>query len=46
MPRLTEHNIEGFAIKLLEHLGYQYIHAPGIAHDGEVRVGMNETTCG
>jgi type I restriction enzyme R subunit len=33
--RLTENTIEEFTIKLLEHLGYQYIYAPNIAHDGE-----------
>lgn len=35
MTRITEHSIEDFAIKLLEHLGYKYIYAPSIAHDGE-----------
>ncbi|TVR78699.1 MAG: HsdR family type I site-specific deoxyribonuclease [Saprospirales bacterium] len=35
MTRITEHSIEDFAIKLLEHLGYEYIYAPNIAHDGE-----------
>ncbi|WP_228236791.1 HsdR family type I site-specific deoxyribonuclease [Allomuricauda sp. M10] len=35
MSRITEHSIEGFAIKLLEHLGYEYIYAPSIAYDGE-----------
>jgi type I restriction enzyme R subunit len=30
--RLTENTIEEFTIKLLEHLGYQYIYAPNIAH--------------
>lgn len=35
MTRITEHTIEDFAIKLLEHLGYEYIYAPSIAHDGE-----------
>jgi type I site-specific restriction-modification system R (restriction) subunit/very-short-patch-repair endonuclease len=29
--RITEHSIEDFAIKLLEHLGYEYIYAPNIA---------------
>lgn len=33
--RITENTIEEFAIELLEHLGYQYIYAPDIAHDGE-----------
>lgn len=35
MTRITEHSIEDFAIKLLENLGYEYIYAPSIAHDGE-----------
>ncbi|MEZ5495539.1 MAG: HsdR family type I site-specific deoxyribonuclease [Gammaproteobacteria bacterium] len=35
MTRITENTIEDFAIKLLEHLGYEYIYAPSIAHDGE-----------
>ena len=35
MTRITEHSIEDFAIKLLEHLGYKYIYAPSFAHDGE-----------
>lgn len=35
MTRITEHSIEDFAIKLLEHLGYEYTYAPSIAHDGE-----------
>jgi len=35
MTRITEHSIEDFAIKLLEHLGYEYIYALSIAHDGE-----------
>ncbi|MEM1260282.1 MAG: HsdR family type I site-specific deoxyribonuclease [Bacteroidota bacterium] len=35
MTRITEHTIEDFAIKLLEHLGYEYRHAPSIAYDGE-----------
>ena len=35
MTRITEHSIEDFAIKWLEHLGYEYIYAPSIAHDGE-----------
>lgn len=33
MTRITENTIEEFAIKLLEHLGYQYIYAPDIAPD-------------
>ena len=35
MPKITENTIEEFAIELLEHLGYQYIYAPEIAHDGD-----------
>ncbi len=35
MIRLTENTIEDFAVKLLEHLGYDYIYAPSIAHDGD-----------
>lgn len=35
MTRITENTIEDFAIKLLEHLGYEYIYAPSIAYDGE-----------
>ncbi|MEN7550086.1 type I restriction endonuclease subunit R [Rapidithrix thailandica] len=35
MTRITENTIEDFAIKLLEGLGYEYIYAPSIAHDGE-----------
>lgn len=35
MTRITENSIEDFAIKLLEHLGYDYIYAPSIAPDGE-----------
>jgi type I restriction enzyme R subunit len=27
MPLITEHSIEDFAIKLLEHLGYEYIYS-------------------
>ena len=33
--RITENTIEEFSIELLEQLGYQYIYAPDIAHDGE-----------
>ncbi len=33
MTRITENTIEDFAIKLLEHLGYDYIYAPSIAPD-------------
>lgn len=35
MSRLTESAIEDFAIKLFERLGYDYIHAPDIAPDGD-----------
>src|SRR5680860_444206 len=35
MTRITENTIEEFTIELLERLGYQYIYAPDIAHDGE-----------
>lgn len=35
MTNLTENAIEDFAIKLFEKQGYQYIHAPDIAPDGE-----------
>ncbi len=35
MTRITENTIEEFSIELLERLGYQYIYAPDIAHDGE-----------
>ena len=33
--KITENTIEEFSIELLERLGYQYIYAPDIAHDGE-----------
>lgn len=35
MPKITEHEIEEFAIELLEGLGYEYIYAPDIAPDGD-----------
>jgi type I restriction enzyme R subunit len=35
MTRLTENSIEELAIELFEQLGYQYVYAPDIAHDGE-----------
>ena len=35
MSRLTESAIEDFAIKLFKRLGYDYVHAPDIAQDGE-----------
>jgi len=34
MTRITENTIEAFAIELLHKLGYEYIYAPDIAHDG------------
>ena len=33
MTRITENEIEEFAIKLLEYLGYEYVYAPDIAPD-------------
>lgn len=33
MTRITENTIEEFAIKLLEHLGYEYIYDSSISHD-------------
>lgn len=35
MTKITENDIELLAINSLEELGYQYIYAPSIAHDGE-----------
>lgn len=35
MERITENEIEKFAIELLEKLGYQYIYAPDIAPDSD-----------
>lgn len=35
MTRITENDIEAFAIELFESLDYQYIYAPTIAPDGE-----------
>ena len=35
MNKITEDTIEQFTIELLERLGYDYIYAPKIAHDGE-----------
>jgi type I restriction enzyme R subunit len=34
MTKITENTIEELSIELLEQLGYQYIYAPNIAHDG------------
>ena len=33
--KITESEIEQFAIELLEHQGYQYIYAPDIAPDSD-----------
>ncbi|MCK4508165.1 MAG: hypothetical protein KAU27_06480, partial [Desulfuromonadales bacterium] len=35
MTKITESAIEDFAIKLFQRLGYEYIHAPDIAPDGD-----------
>lgn len=35
MSKITESQIEAFAIELLQKQGYQYIYAPDIAPDGE-----------
>lgn len=35
MTRITENIIEGFAIELLDKLGYEYIYGPNIAPDSE-----------
>ncbi len=35
MTKITENDIELFAIKLLENMGYSYVYAPTIAPDGE-----------
>jgi type I restriction enzyme R subunit len=35
MTKITENNIEEFAIELLEKLSYEYLYAPDIAPDGE-----------
>ncbi len=35
MERMTENEIENFAIELFEKLGYQYVYAPDIAPDSE-----------
>lgn len=35
MSKLTESAIEDFAIKLFERLGFDYIHAPDVAPDGD-----------
>ncbi|MCK5591186.1 MAG: DEAD/DEAH box helicase, partial [Candidatus Pacebacteria bacterium] len=35
MPKITESQIEKFAIELLEKQGYEYIYAPDIAPDSE-----------
>lgn len=36
MTRLTESNIEEFAVELFEQLGYKYFYGPDIAPDGEM----------
>ena len=36
MKRITENEIEEFAIELLEGLSYQYIYGPDIAPDGDL----------
>ncbi|MBN2747305.1 MAG: type I restriction endonuclease subunit R, partial [Bacteroidales bacterium] len=35
MTKITENTIETFTIELLQQLGYEYIYAPDIAHDGK-----------
>ena len=35
MNKLTESDIETFTIELFEKLGYDYVHAPDIAPDGD-----------
>jgi type I restriction enzyme, R subunit len=35
MERITENEVEKFAIELVERLGYQYVYAPDIAPDSE-----------
>ena len=35
MTKLTESQIENFAIELFQRLGYEYIYAPDIASDSE-----------
>ena len=35
MSRINEDSIEQYAIELFQSLGYQYIYAPQIAHDGD-----------
>ena len=37
VTKITESEIETFAIKLFERLGYQYIYAPSIAPDSDAR---------
>lgn len=38
--KLSESAIEDFAIKLFERLGYDTIHAPDIAPDGDNRLSL------
>jgi type I restriction enzyme, R subunit len=35
MSKITEHKLEAFAISLFVELGYEYVHAPAIAPDGD-----------
>ncbi len=35
MSRIAEHLIEEYTIQMLEELGYTYLYAPDIAHDGD-----------
>jgi type I restriction enzyme R subunit len=39
MTRITENNIEEFAIELLEKLGYESVYGPDIAPDGDTSTG-------
>jgi len=44
MNKITESEIEKFAIELLEKQGYQYVYAPDIAPDSaQVSLPMGET---
>lgn len=36
MPKITESEIEAFAIELLEKQGYHYLYAPSIAPDSDI----------
>lgn len=35
-PKITEDSVEQFVIELLESQGYQYLHGPTVAPDGEL----------